>query len=149
MQAAQAPLLSPADAMSAPLHPGAPASPELNNLLAAANIEAADVIGASVDSGSELTVHYCAKGGGGGCCSGGGPGRRLKSAVLPCDPAAAAGLRDSLMAVASPKAQRKFMVVVNPVSGKRQGQMIWETKSKPIFDAAGIESTVVITNKVT
>ena len=47
----------------------------------------------------------------------------------------------------TPPASRHFLVVVNPVGGKRQGKQIWKRYVEPMLKEAGIMVTLLITDR--
>jgi len=106
----------------------------------------ADLIGVSAQ-GDMLTLHAAPSSAAGGCCAESAGSRRLQSRPVRCETAAQAQLLadDVLRAAGLPqRGPRRLLVVVNPLSGRRRGEAVWESV-RPIFEASGAVLDVRVT----
>ena len=107
------------------------------------------LIGASAHD-ELLTLHAAVQPDGRGCCRGAVAGkRRLQSVHVRFDSASAAerAAHDVCRAATIPApGSRRLLVLINPLSGERQGEATWE-EVRPFFEASGAQLEVVTTSR--
>ncbi|GMH92640.1 hypothetical protein TL16_g12406 [Triparma laevis f. inornata] len=76
-----------------------------------------------------------------------GDATKFSSDIALCDSTLVPAIRRLCTGSGVGERRRKFLVLVNPFSGKKQGNQICETFVKPMFEHANIEPVVLVTER--
>ena len=116
------------------------------------------------EQGGGIVVHWCERVRSQSCCRN-TPGRRVTATKVPfrlltqhkdaeqaalqsyCDAINDTGSWNSRIAEEKGRERRRILIVINPMSGTRQGQAIWEARCSPILEAANVSCQVVLTER--